>query len=486
MLNKQAQRRKKLLEKLTEKSDMNSADVGKFFSPELKRVMGLLKDADDSIRSILSGEKVGTAPSPDDKVSLKDLLKSAKSNFNRREYMASAAELGRFHKKMFDAVKIINTFDLGVNRIHHDFLFQGLNSKQKENIQKLRSHMSTKAEIANFYFIKEAGIMDFFYNLGTQRGRALAAWEKKYPKVAQELKNGLENLLDKAESTLAITLSSLKDMVNFRKNQSIDEYVDTAKEIVKTFNKFDDGKDGFKSFYSSVIKPYLDKQDEYEKLEIKPTLPVGDENSPEVLIDQVLPPSTPKAPDTIPTPPNSDMLKNLLQENRSGISSAPITPVLPVNHFTTNVSPNGLTLPIHQTRTLPIAHQNTNQPRTQTIPYLGQPPQVAIPPNGKIPSFPSEAPDTKPSSTIPISSSDILPDTTPSPSGEKTNFKSDQLAKEMWGKNSHFINSLQSLSQESPQILGKYISKYAKSIQSNNQELAVELFNLVKRINKEE
>src|SRR5271154_4110052 len=160
-----------ILNKLREKINVPGAMVEGFFKPELDRIMNDLRMADDNIRSILTGQKIGKADTEfTSGKSIKDLLKSARSNFNRREYMAGVAELGEFHKRLFDVTKFIHKLDLSINRIHHNFLFQNLDDKQKQNIKGLQEYMSSVAEVYNEpYFIKEAGIMDFFYNIGTKR-----------------------------------------------------------------------------------------------------------------------------------------------------------------------------------------------------------------------------------------------------------------------------------------------------------------------------
>src|SRR5271166_1205891 len=99
-MNKIAQRRS-LLNQLREKINIPGAYLEGFFKPELDRVMTSLKELDDRIRSVLTGKKIGKAEAPADNVAVKDLLKSAQKNFNRREYMAVVADLGHFHKKMW-------------------------------------------------------------------------------------------------------------------------------------------------------------------------------------------------------------------------------------------------------------------------------------------------------------------------------------------------------------------------------------------------
>ncbi len=259
-----------ILNKIREKINQPIAEG--FFKPELARIMNDLKVADDNIRSVLVGQKVGK-PSADFTPgrSIKDLLKSAHSNFNRREYMSGVADLGEFHKRLFDATKLIDKLDLSVNKIHHNFLFQSLSPKQRENIKGLQEYMKAASDAANEpYFIKEAGIggiMDFFHNVGTRRGWALAAWEKKYPKVVKDLRDGGTRLVDAADTALANTLAHLKDMATARAIRQVDDYMDAAKKIKAEYAKFDGGDKGFRAYYTNVITPYLKKQEEFEKEE---------------------------------------------------------------------------------------------------------------------------------------------------------------------------------------------------------------------------
>src|SRR5690606_17601234 len=111
------------------------------------------------------------------------------------------AELGRFHKKIFDVVEEIKSVDLAVDKVHHEFLFKELGDSHKEQLRSLRERF--KPASVEHYFIKEAGIMDFFKNF-SRRGRALRAWEKRYPKLAGEFRNKTSSMLIKSENLLNI------------------------------------------------------------------------------------------------------------------------------------------------------------------------------------------------------------------------------------------------------------------------------------------
>ena len=442
-MDKNAQKRG-LLDTIKEKSNISGIAAEKFFKPEQKRVMTLLNSTDDAIRAILTGEKIGTSAAPQDKAAVKDLLKSAKTNFNRREYLSAVSDLGRFHKKMFDVNKLIQGLNLGVDRIHHDFLFQGLDNSQKQQLNQLREHMGASS-FGSKYFIKEAGIMDFFYNIGTKRGRALAAWEKRYPNVVKKIKDGLQASLDQAESLLSDTLLALKDMAAARASQSPDEYVESAKKISNSFMKFDNGKNGFKTYYNDVIKPYLEKQDQYEK-----------DMQPETISPQ----STHTPLQTSVQAPQELANQEVVDTEKDEV--LPFSPTVPAQVS----SPQQFSL------TYPKPPTNLSVPSSAApIPLVNKAPE-------KITQTPGTEKEEFPAGQK----------TMPSPGNEPSpEFKSDQLAQQMWGvsaKHKNFINNLEALGNENPLVLAGFISKYAKSIQGDEPEVAIQLLKLVKNLRK--
>jgi hypothetical protein len=183
-----------------------------------------------------------------------------------------------FHKKMQNIVNDIDKFFVDVNKIHHKFLFEGVDD---EKIKRLREHMEPKAAsmIAD-QLLKEAGLVDFLMNIGTKRGRGLAAWEKKYPKETKALRDGGTKLLDSAEALLSNTISVMKEMATARATRRPDDYMDAANKIKADFNKFDSGDRGFKSYYQTAIMPWMKIKDEMEKEQAKAAPPATPAGSP--------------------------------------------------------------------------------------------------------------------------------------------------------------------------------------------------------------
>jgi hypothetical protein len=399
-----------VLNKLREKVNIPGSVIEGFFKPELDRIMNDLRQTDDNIRSILTGQKIGKSDVDVGGKSVKDLLKSARSNFNRREYMMGVADLGQFHKKLADVTKFIGVLDMSINRIHHDFLFQNLKDDQRENIQGLREYMGKTSEVQSDDLTKEAGIMDFFYNIGTKRGRALAVWEKKYPKVVKDLRDGGNRLLDMADSALANILGLLKVMAAARATRKVDSYVEAANKIKNEYAKFDNGDKGFRAYYTSVIKPYLDRQDEFERQDAAKNKP----------IEVATPTGTAPPPVVAPSSP----------------TPAP-----------------GATTPGFN-YDLPIPATPATPPAQLSLPLAGPP--------GASPPFPTPPPE------------EAAPDTEREPAVFPLNKP----------KTSHqnFYESLQSLSDENPHIIARYIAKYATSIEKSDPETAVVLFNVIRKI----
>ena len=195
-MDKFAQRSLKrgLLNQLREKINMPGAYLEGMFKPELDRVMAALKELDDRIRSELTGKKIGKADIPEIQKSAKDILKEARAAFNRREYVTGIADLSEFHRKMKVITEDIDKFFVDVNKIHHRFLFEGVN---EDKIKRLREYMEPKEASTTSYnqLIKEAGLIETLLNFFSKRGRGLAAWEKYYPKETKLLREGSQRLL---------------------------------------------------------------------------------------------------------------------------------------------------------------------------------------------------------------------------------------------------------------------------------------------------
>ncbi len=335
-MDKFAQRRS-LLNKIKEKTNVSGIAAEKFFNPEFERVMDALRTVDNKVRAIASGKNIDGEDPDDGFGSMKSLLKEVKSNLNRREYMTAVSFLGKFHSKLENIVKEIEKLNGNVDQVHHDFLFKDLDDEHKDYLHNMKSRFANRKMMLE----KKAGIMDFLANISTERGRALAHWEKRYPNQVKKLKNETLNLLNKADNSLSNLLNVLKEMANYRAARKVDEYMKEANKIVVIFNKFDGL---FKEYYKNNIKGFLDK------VELKATQKeVVQETVVEAPISQVqsIPAPVPTAPseqednepillnrypDTQPAPAQrSSELEEMYQaiQNKGGLPASPRVPTIP-------------------------------------------------------------------------------------------------------------------------------------------------------------
>jgi hypothetical protein len=440
-MEKTAQKRS-LLSRLREKIDIGGIAAEKFFHPEFQELMDRLRnDTDDPIRSIVSGEKIGEADPPPDGMSLKDLLKSARSNLNRREYMKAIVDLSRFHKKMEDIIGILGSFRSNIDAIHEKFLFQDLDEESKQHLHEMRSRLAvSKPEM-----VKEAGLLDLLTNLATERGRALAAWEKRYPKQVGKLKKDAENLYKRSEGLLTTVLSALKEMATHRATRKVDNYILSGEKIAKAYRTYDAE---FRKFYADNVKGFLEKQEL-----VAPSKPVEkpqEIGQQEVAVEPTSTIRQPPIPSAFvppaPPAPKSVMVEHLRRPLMPG-EKRPPSPEDTLEEF----EPPTIKAPPPVMTPLPASPASVEE-MYQQIQQPGALPGLRAPlPAEAIKEMTQQAPTKKP------------------------------------GKRGHqdFMASLETMASEHPTLLASFIGKYAYSIQESDPTIASKLLQLVQCIRNE-
>lgn len=340
-MQKTAQKRS-ILNKLREMSNVSGIAAEKFFNPEFERVMNSLRETDDKIRAVATGKDI-EGQDPGDPSSLKDLIKGAKSNLNRREYMTSIAFLGRFHKKLYEIVQALDKFNADVDQVHHDFLFKDLDEDQKKHLSDMKSRF---AAVRSYNLVAQAGIMDFLHNISSERGRALAAWEKRYPRQVSKLKKDTNILIAKSESVLSNLLSALKEMASARAARKVDDYVKGASRLTTIYSSYDKL---FRDHYASNVKGFLDKQEF-----LSPTKKVEDSGLGSQDVGTTPPPSS-EVPDlevpedneavpltnskTVPSPPPDTVVEDAYDNASQPNSGAFAPPKVPSGFNVTPLPP---------------------------------------------------------------------------------------------------------------------------------------------------
>jgi hypothetical protein len=449
------------------------------FDPEFKEIMDKLRDdTDDPIRAIVSGNKIGKA-SPPDNHSLKDLLKLAKSNFNRREYMKCIADLGRFHKRMNDVIKIINSFQYNLDKVHHRFLFDRVtpgstdyDPEYAEYIKNLKEQFSAP-RTANYFessFIKEAGILDFFKNIGTERGRALSAWEKRYPARIKELKTAIKTLLDRSDSLLTKTLSTLKQMASYRASRQVDDYINSASRIAIEYKPYDAL---FKSVYEKHIKKFVESPEFSGTTGTTGTTGTAEPTVTTESTDSSTRVEAPEEqqPKAEPSESFSQQLIGLMQPS---LSPAP-----------ESTSPGDLAATPPATSPQPINPPDKPKGRVRkpsatpasTGAELAQRALRQVSPPPPVPAGTSVAPAPQPAAQNPAIKID------PNLPKEEQERLQKLLDRQNPKKgNQEFFESLQVLSNEHPIVLAKFILKYAKAIEKSDPITYDNLINIIKSI----
>jgi hypothetical protein len=262
-MQKTAQKRN-VLDWVSEKTNVGGtiAESAPFLNqPGFKELMDKLRDTDDKARSIALGEAVGTGDEPEDTMSLQEMLKKAKSMLARREYMKCVAYLGRFHDKVKDVSNAFKNFTLDVRGIHQKFLTEDLDEDTVKHISNIKSRMEKKeASYLRDSLIKEAKgdrdmRPDFFVNLFTNRGQALGAWEKRYPKKSKELRRATEIMLNQSNTLFDKLLRQFDKMSSARNKRMIEDYVSGAQLISNLFTPYDLL---FKDYYTKNVKEWAD------------------------------------------------------------------------------------------------------------------------------------------------------------------------------------------------------------------------------------
>lgn len=480
IMDKIAQKRS-LLNKLREVTDIGGIAVEKLFNPDFKKLMDRLrKTVDDPIRAIVSGETIGSARVPGDPVSLKVLLRSSKSNFNRREYMKAVADLGRFHKKCSQIVQILSSFQYEVDKIHEKFLLKGLDNDSKKYLHDLKTRM---AQPIYMQFIKEAALdenfiieklvdkskdvgkkfTDIYTNLFTEKGMALRGWEKRYPEQVGKLKEDTESVIGQFKSFLYETiLPSLERMADARATRNPEKYIEYSNNIIIDFKTIDDA---FKKYYQENVKGFLEKQELIAPVKKDDTGKANELNQQPIAVTVKSPPSSSSALTNIRSPSPSNEI-------------AVTEPGGPPIFESVKVSPNN--------EAVSVSAPTVYSPRqTNQGPY-----KINIAPPGRVGPASSEAVTNVYGPATDRVSSDQSPTLRGPGFIEDEPYYDDGepptpvLKDTKKAAHAKFYNSLKLLAQEPPEVLARHIKSYATKIQGTDPKTAIRLFKIVRSIGK--
>jgi hypothetical protein len=469
LIEKIAQRRG-LLNKIREKTNISGIAAEKYFNPELQQVMDHLRDVDDGVRAIAIGQAVGEANAPEDPISLKQILKSVKSNLARREYMKAAADLGRFHKKVFDIAHLLSLFTANIDKAHKKFLFQDLDEETANKLKYLANKWKPKA--ADYFtvsLIKNAGIMDFLHNIGTERGRALAYWEKTYPGKVKKLKEQTISLLSQSEKLNGTINQLFADLAKARAVRNPDNYINVSNKMINEIKKYDESDRGFRKYYEENIKGDLEQffkeQEEAAAKKDQEAAPVSNVKIPSALPIPSLKINNPVRPIAAPLDVDFGQEKQNVspqniapkQEEKTHSLDELIHKKDPVSGDITLIDPDTSEIIGHIEGNNPPAVLSNKPAIVETKPVVPEAKPVPAAKPVSVEQKPAKKRENLLDFKLPLK-----------PPGKKAEYTA-------------FLKSLEALADESPLMLSKYISKYAKLIFENDPETALSLMKIAAR-----
>ena len=220
-----------------------------------------MRDTDDQVRAIIAGEAVGTFQ-PFTEKKLKDIIKSARTHLNKREYAFSIGDVSLFHKCIIAALDVLKGFDDNLTEEHTNFILQSVDPNSEdydpeyaEYLEDVRERFTKKepSKTASA-MVKDAGISDFLSNRLTERGRENAAWAKAYPRRAKLITNKTKNMIEMSEKLLSSILTNLKVMAKFRDARKIEHWYDVVKKFIKSAESY---HKSFEEYYDSELKNLL-------------------------------------------------------------------------------------------------------------------------------------------------------------------------------------------------------------------------------------
>lgn len=461
-MEKTAQKRS-LLNKLRENTDFGgmSAEKVPFLNPGFQAVMDKLRESDDQARSIALGTSVGdTGIEPEDKASLKDLLKEAESALNRREYMKSAAFLSRFHNKIIDIVKSFQTFELDLSAIHEKFLLEDMDDDVKQQVLKHRKRLAS----SNNKIIKIAGIGDFLHNIFDERGRSLAAWEKRYPEKAKSLKISTSNILKLSKSVFEKLLKYFDEMAKARSKRMVEAYEKYTNDFRKLSNSYDVS---FRKYYNDNVKDWADKlAKQNEAIENQIDVPESVKNELEL--------STPTLDSKDPSPSSESPISSTHDQSPSEPAFSGQAP-----SAIENSGPQTFKTP---TQVYDVPKPTYYAPGGTSTQTPGPVPKASPVPKDLAALVPSQGPVTVPNKpSMPPSSEGI--DSAPPFVGMFGGPPTPTLFTGLKpASKKELIASIERLSNESPIIVKKYLTKYAMMLNKSDPQSAKVLLDIANRI----
>jgi hypothetical protein len=251
---------------LHEKANLSGRLIERL-NPEFGKTMEHLRKADEKVRGYAEN--------------VRNLLRSAKQYYRRRDYLSCAAALSSFHERAryiaAELERFRNTVDLKNFKVLLDqfdddqkeqlFGYNPTRELQLEDLQEANDNIEVSASLK-----KQAGLSDWWFkitdplsdvvhNLTNERAKAMKVLERNFSVAfLKDLKRDTLIMIERSERFVAFLLSTFKKLASALAKRSLDQYTALSKGFVEKFAGY---HKEFVKYYEGRIVPL---KKEHEKL----------------------------------------------------------------------------------------------------------------------------------------------------------------------------------------------------------------------------
>ncbi len=234
-------------------------------------MMRQLRQADNLVRATLLGKEYGDQIPYAGEVSAKNLLESAKKNYENKEYLVSISYLEQFYQKVLycaQVLKNVSEINKNLNAEYFEALAEDLTDDQKRRIynylreQKNEQYLSqetrdqieemkekNKDDLATLssinynmrkqaQFYKTAGLIDWVKELFDSRSAALNLWERIQPGAGKQLSRDIRTVLSASDRLLNNFQTNLNKMSEARAGRKIADYDRFSQDLVNKVTNY--------------------------------------------------------------------------------------------------------------------------------------------------------------------------------------------------------------------------------------------------------
>lgn len=261
-MDKFAQRRS-FFSKMREKANI-TGKILESLNPEFRDMMDKVRDSDTVVREHAEN--------------IKDLIRSARSLYRRRDYLSCATNIGAFHERCRYIAAELEKLKRNVNLKHYEFILDQFDDTAKEQLFSYNPNEPLKTETAvlPMFLQKQAGLSDWWYkikdpiadighNLLTEKGIAMKSLEKRFSiAFLKTLRADTGFMLGRAEDLLNLLLGVFKRLSSAMATRNIDEYIKNGEIFIKRFNTF---HGNYVKYYEKNITPLKKYYEDLKKKE---------------------------------------------------------------------------------------------------------------------------------------------------------------------------------------------------------------------------